>query len=185
LDISGYIYFSAILFTVSVITGYLYAYFAPEKSGEVFSTFQQVMAQRFGGMQSEFIVLAIFLNNLTATFMMLVFGLFFGILPGVGLVFNGLILGVVAYMVKKKSVFLLFSIIPHGIFEIPVFLVSAAIGLRLGHQVARKLVGGSEEAIQRELKKGVYFYLRWGVPFLFVAAFIETYISLRIAHFFM
>lgn len=184
-EIRGYVYFAAALFTISVITGYLYAHFVPEKSGEFFSTFQQVMAQRFGGMESEFMALAIFMNNLIATFMMLFLGLFFGFLPGIGLVINGLILGVVAYMVKQKSAFLLLSIIPHGIFEIPVFLVSAAIGLRLGHQVARTLFGGVNVGIQKDLKKGVYFYLTWGVPFLLIAAFVETYISLRVAHLFM
>jgi stage II sporulation protein M len=183
-EIKGYIYLSAALFTVSVITGYLYAHFVPEKSMEFFSDLQKVMVRRFAGMEAGGMAFAIFINNIFATFIILVFGLAFGFLPGMGLVVNGLLLGVVAYMVKKKSILLLFSIIPHGIFEIPVFLMSAAIGLRLGHQVIRKLMGAGEVRLLEELKKGLYFYFKWGVPFLFVAAFIESFLSLRLAHFF-
>lgn len=183
-EIKGYIYLSAAIFSVSVVTGYLYAQFLPEKASEFFSTLQQVMAHRFGGMESGFMVLAIFVNNLIATSMMLVLGVFFGFLPSFGLVVNGIILGVVGYVVKKESVLLLFSIIPHGIFEIPVFLVSAAIGLRLGHQAVRKLFQGNEIRVLEELRRGVYFYVRWGVPFLLVAAFIEAFISIRIANLF-
>ena len=182
-EIRGYVYLSAFLFGASVAGGYLYALLLPERAEAVFSTFQQVIAQRFGGMESGFIALAIFTNNLFATFIMLIFGLFFGFLPGAGLIFNGVILGVVSYMVMKESFLLLVSIIPHGVFEIPVFLVSAAIGLRLGHQVMRKVFLGGDARISEELKRGLYFYFRWGVPLLLAAAVIETYVSLRIAHY--
>lgn len=182
-EIRGYIYLSAVLFTASVMGGYLYALLLPERAEEVFTTLQRLMAQKFGGMESRFMALAIFTNNLFATFLMLIFGLFFGLLPGAGLIFNGVILGVVSYMVKKESILLLFSIIPHGVFEIPVFLGSAAIGLRLGHQVMKKVFGGEAE-ISEDLRKGLYFYFRWGVPFLLVAAIVEAYLSIRIAQYF-
>lgn len=181
-DIRRYIYISAVMFTASVVTGYSYAYFVPEKSIEFFSTLQQVMAQRFGGMDAGFMALTIFMNNFLATFIMLVTGIFFGLLPGMGLILNGFILGVVAYIVTKKSVFMMVTIIPHGVFEIPVFLVSAAMGLRLGHQVVRKFLQNKDAGVLEELRKGLYFYFRWGVPFLFVAAFIEAYLSLRLVY---
>lgn len=179
-----YIVFSTFMFVLSVVAGFLYAHYVPERSTEYFSTLKQVMAHKFGGLGSSFMLFAIFFNNLMVTLIMLVFGLFFGFMPGIGIVVNGLLLGVVTYFIGKESVFILFSIIPHGIFEIPVFLISAAIGLRLGHLMVRKLFGDSSVNLSEELREGIYFYLKWGVPILFLAAFLEVYVSLRIAHIF-
>jgi len=77
---------------------------------------------------------AIFQNNVSAMFMMLLLGLFFGIMPFVSLFVNGLVIGYVGSLSMQQISFLEFAkaIVPHGIFEIPALLLAGAYGLRLG-----------------------------------------------------
>jgi stage II sporulation protein M len=181
--IKSYVIASATLFLAFLLLGYLYAYLSPERAGEFFSALQSVMSQKFGGMSSQSMTLAIFMNNLVASFLVLFFGIGFGLLSVLGVAFNASLLGMVVFVIKERSFFLLFSIFPHGIVELPIFLISAAIGLRLGHETLRKLLRKEDASIARELKRGLFFYITWIVPLLLLAAFIETYISLRIAQF--
>lgn len=181
--IKGYVFASTALFLASLLMGYFSAYLSPEGAGELFTALQSIMSQKFGGMSSGSMVIAIFINNLLASFLVLFFGVAFGLISVFGVAFNGLLLGMVVFVIKEESLPLLLSIFPHGIIELPVFLISAAIGLKLGHETLRKLLG-KEASITRELRQGLSFYITWIIPLLLLAALIESYVSLRIAHLF-
>lgn len=70
-------------------------------------------------------------------------GLFFGILPLMVLLVNGMLLGyVIQYQMEAQSLaYVLKGILPHGILEIPAIIVACAYGLRLGILVI-KMIGG-------------------------------------------
>jgi len=172
---------STVLFIASLVMGYGYAFLYPEKAYGLFETLQRMMSPKFTDLSALSMTYAIFRNNLIASFIVMSAGLGLGVLSVTGLMFNGIILGMVVYVVKSKSILLLFSILPHGIIELPIFLISAAIGLRLGQEVLNKLRRKGEPSIKKELKKGLIFYIRWIVPLLLLAALIEATISLRIA----
>jgi stage II sporulation protein M len=78
--------------------------------------------------------LAIFKNNVTAMLMMLVMGLFFGIMPLFSILLNGLILGYIGNLSLREAPWFEFAkaIVPHGILEIPALFIAAAYGLKLG-----------------------------------------------------
>lgn len=76
----------------------------------------------------------ILMNNLLASIMAILFGLFLGLVPLYFLVSNGLMLGyVAANRDKGETMFhLLLGVLPHGILEIPAFILACAVGIRLG-----------------------------------------------------
>lgn len=79
----------------------------------------------------------IFRNNLTVGLLILFLGIFLGLVPLFSAAVNFFILGFLFAVLLRtgfSSGLLLFasSILPHGIFEIPAFLLAAAFGLKLG-----------------------------------------------------
>lgn len=79
------------------------------------------------------IIWFIILNNAKSAFFGIILGIFLGIFPIAVIILNAYILGFVA----NKSIvvggfFVLWRLLPHGIFEIPAILISTALGIRLG-----------------------------------------------------
>lgn len=125
-----------------------------------------------------YIMLIIFLNNAFISLLLLVSGLGLGVLTSLIIASNGYVIGIISRIVAEETgiLYVLFALLPHGILELPMVFLSAGIGLRLGHQVLLSLIGKQSE-IKKEFKQGIFFYFRWVVPLLFVAAFIETFIT--------
>ncbi len=70
------------------------------------------------------------------------------------------------------------AILPHGVIELPMVLLSAALGTRIGVAALLRMIGKiSTEEILSEMKRSVSFYFRWILPLLFVAAVIETFVT--------
>lgn len=84
----------------------------------------------------------IFLNNLQATFVMLLSGFFFAIFPTFSLLLNGFMLGYVLYDaalqydVHPLRLFVL-QILPHGVMEFPAIIIAGGFGLKFGWLVIR------------------------------------------------
>lgn len=165
------------VFFASAFGGYAYSASTPEISRMVMEAFEA----QFGGILSLhpfMIMLVIFLNNAFVSLLFLVLGLGLGILPVIFVAFNGYVVGVLSHLVAEERglLFILLALVPHGIIELPMVFLAAGIGLRLGHQVLAALIGRPTE-IKKEFKDGIRFYFRWIVPFLFVAAVIETFVT--------
>jgi stage II sporulation protein M len=80
-------------------------------------------------------IFILFLNNIFASFQTVVFGVILGIPTLLSLFANGAMLGGVAANLGAEGAslaFLAIGILPHGIFELPAFLTSAAFGLKIG-----------------------------------------------------
>ena len=98
------------------------------------------------------------LNNLLVSLQMMIFGFFLGITPLIGLFTNGALLGSIIagleYQGASALVFLSLGVLPHGIFELPAFIISAAFGLKLGFHLLfplpQKKRGESFKYIWRE-----------------------------------
>ena len=80
------------------------------------------------------LMLGIFENNALKTFLVMVLGLAFGIVPAIFTLANGLILGIVTGATASKYglFYVAVGTLPHGIVELPMVLISAAIGMKLG-----------------------------------------------------
>jgi stage II sporulation protein M len=68
------------------------------------------------------------------------------------------------------------SMVPHGIIEIPILLLAAALGLRIGYQSLRYLMG-QKSSVKAQLRHGMKIYLKWILASLFIAALIEVFIT--------
>ncbi len=124
------------------------------------------------------IMLMIFLKNLLACAVSVFLGLGLGIMPLIVIISNGFLLGVVSYEVIEKNglPYLVAGILPHGFIELPTVMLSTALGFRLGYLLAISLLG-EKANLAGEIKISMTFFLRWIIPLLFVAAFIETFIT--------
>lgn len=81
-------------------------------------------------------IIILFLNNLLASLQMMLFGIFMGIPPLMGLFTNGFLLGSIVtgleYEGASVLTFISLGVLPHGIFELPAFIISASFGLKMG-----------------------------------------------------
>ena len=80
--------------------------------------------------------LLIWQNNFLVVGMMIFLGFFLGYLPLVAAWSNGAVLGALCVIFTReglaKGVLFWLSVLPHGVIEIPAFLVAAAFGIKLG-----------------------------------------------------
>ncbi|MCZ7400464.1 MAG: stage II sporulation protein M [Candidatus Methanoperedens sp.] len=130
-------------------------------------------------------MLAIFKNNAINSLLALILGIGFGFVPFFLVAVNGLFLGMVAevFSTEKGIIFVLAAVLPHGIIELPMVFLSAAIGLRLGYEMYRFLKG-ERTNLKQEFMQGLWFYLVRILPLLFVAAVVESYVTPVIALYF-
>jgi stage II sporulation protein M len=124
------------------------------------------------------IMIIIFLKNLLASATAMLLGLGLGLLPLMVVTSNGFLLGIVGYGAIQKEgwLYLAAGILPHGIIELPVVLVSIAIGFRLGHLLILSILREKAD-LSGEIRIAVHFLFRWITPLLFLAAAIETFIT--------
>jgi stage II sporulation protein M len=124
------------------------------------------------------IMIIIFLKNLLASAMAMLLGLGLGLIPLMVVTSNGFLLGIVGYAAVQKMGFLFLAagILPHGIIELPVVLVSIAIGFRLGYLLALTLAKEKAD-LSGEIRIAIHFLWRYVTPLLFLAALIETFIT--------
>jgi stage II sporulation protein M len=122
----------------------------------------------------------IFIRNTVVSILNISLGPLYGIFPIFTLLFNGFLIGGVMAEVSNKFgwEFALLGIAPHGIFELPAFLYSAILGLKLSLYYSRELHRGNID--MRLFQESIEKLIRIIIPLLLIAAFIETFITLSI-----
>lgn len=119
----------------------------------------------------------IFLNNWLVSIATGLSGLGFGGPSFITIMFNGFILGVLVAPQLSPSLSMFFAaILPHGIIEIPSFVLSGSVGLRLGYAALKtKLRHGpeSEEYLSKTLRLAVYVVVGLA-PLFLIAGLIEA-----------
>ncbi len=176
----------AIIFIFGIASGVLTRGITPN----LFDTFEGMFKDIMGDSFTLDIPMAlkIFTNNTTASLMMIFGGMLFGIIPFLSVLFNGFIIG---YIVTEsffafpmnvfKTAYLTFAtIVPHGIFEIPAVLFSATLGLRFGIEWMQKGSASKRGEIFRKNFISALLFLPLLIIILFIAAFIEIFISSKI-----
>jgi len=143
-------------------------------SSYVQAVFQNLVGQ-FESLQGFDLFLRIFLHNFMAAAMATASGILLGILPLASAFFNGLVIGTILTDLSAYSNLSLFgaimSILPHGIFEIPAFLLALALGWTLGRWPFKKEKSAYVVATFNACS-GTFFKII--IPFLGIAAAIET-----------
>lgn len=168
--------FLAILFAFSLWLGY---YSGQMHKTEALALIEQ-LSKDLGALKEINAVamfLFIFANNAVKAFAMAMLGTFFGVVPILFIIVNGLLIGVTSSVIVAHQgiEFLFVGIAPHGILEIPAFLIAGAYGMRLGKRYYRSLRYGDpfKPLFFRVLRE----LIRIVLPLLVAASFIETFIT--------
>lgn len=167
---------SVFIFALTTVMGYYAAAVDPELASQwtkELENLKWIMDQ-----PPVLIMLIIFLKNLLASAMAMLLGLGLGLVPLMVVTSNGFLLGIVGYASLQKAgpLFLAAGILPHGIIELPVVLVSIAIGFRLGYLLALTLAREKAD-VSGETWIAIHLLKCYVVPLLFLAAAIETFIT--------
>ncbi len=129
----------------------------------------------------------IFLNNLRVEGIISFSGLIpFLLIPLYYVLINCLIISAVCVNLMQQGVgigFLLASLLPHGILEIPTLIFGAAIGIHLCLQLSKRVI--KETPFLPSLVNGIRTFLMIMVPLILAAAFIESYITPYVVMLFM
>jgi len=123
---------------------------------------------------------AIFLNNLQTCLLLFLGGASLGAVTLFIAGTNGLVIGGVMEAVRQEKgiLYVLAAILPHGVVEIPSFILAGALGLRLAEALWREWKG-DEDAAARARDLGSLF-LRAVLPLVALAAGIEAFITPQI-----
>ncbi len=173
LAVRHHLFLAALMLIASTTAGYGYSALNPEFSAELTSE----LSSEFGALAelpAPLLMLRIFAQNSVLCFAALILGIILAIIPILFLIYNGFIIGAVIYTASQEHgvMLVLVNILPHGLIEIPMILLSVAIGIRLGQETVKKLLG--EGNVKKELIGGLEIYAFWVLPLLFIAAAIET-----------
>jgi stage II sporulation protein M len=109
-----------------------------------------------------------------ACFIFLVSGVLVGVPPLMFIALNGFFVGWVSYSAASELGlgFVLMTLLPHGVIEIPAITLSVAMGVGLGYQIVNKL--RRRDGLQRYVVDSLNVFITRIVPMLIVAAIIET-----------
>ncbi|EGK09789.1 stage II sporulation protein M [Kroppenstedtia eburnea] len=157
---------ASLLFILSIVSGYVASGPAGEwlKQAGVWDQFMQkakTIGQNPGWLDTFGLI---FMNNLFASMTMIGTGLFFGFYPIMGLVFNGVLVGVILGTVAEQSgvhplTLFITQILPHGILELPAVILATAYGIRLGILVFRSMIGLGSPRLRQESRRAWSDYL--------------------------
>jgi stage II sporulation protein M len=177
-ELSPYLLASIGLLIAGALLGVAIAVRAPDISSarrEALGEF----AGFFTGLPTPLLALAIFLNNAVKTLVVILAGVFAGILPLVFLLINGFVLGIVFHaMLHTKGLWaFIVAVAPHGVLELPAVLLGTSIGLMMGMHAIRRFIKKERIEISPQLARGVRFFATVILPLLVVSALIEAFIT--------
>jgi stage II sporulation protein M len=173
----AYIVAVILIFAVFYTIGYIAALTVPEVGDSMVSSFKQEVSP-LKELSPIGLMLGIFANNALKCLVVIILGLALGIVPALFILANGLILGVVIGVTIKNTglLYVLVGVVPHGLIELPMVFISAAIGLKLGVDMLKSLAG-KKEGLLEKIKESLLIFFVWIFPLLFLAAFVETFVT--------
>ena len=124
----------------------------------------------------------IFANNLQACILLFLGGVTLGLLTLFIIASNGVIIGGIMELVREQQglAYVAAAILPHGIFEVPSFIISASLGFILGTALLSEWHGGGDSAATAAAHGRTF--LLGVVPLVTIAAFVEAFITPQIIH---
>ncbi|MDI7246592.1 MAG: stage II sporulation protein M [Bacillota bacterium] len=180
-----YIVFTSVLFATGAVFGYVAFRRHPVDSSWLFLLLDQKfgpMAEAMSSMQVAGMAGMVFWNNIKAAGLLVVGGLAFGILPMIMVFVNGLLVGLVSGDVARQGFglfpFILVGILPHGLFEIPGYVIGGTLGIRLGFNILGYQRGRREgRGMRAVILDTVLVLVAVVVPLLVLGSLIEVTVT--------
>jgi|APSaa5957512622_1039677.scaffolds.fasta_scaffold17449_4 stage II sporulation protein M len=169
LESKKFIWYAFVLFLISALIGFIFP--TPEFLRTYLIEMIQNLTGQLEGLNGFEITRYIFFNNLKASFFAAILGIVFGVFPLFVVLSNGYLIGFVSKIVTaQEGIFVLWRLLPHGIFEIPAVLISIGLGLKLG-SISFQLK--KYQNIKKEFIELLRVFVFIVLPLLIVAAIIE------------
>lgn len=181
-DFGGVVFTAGWTFAGIVVLSFLASLLFPAQADGIVEQFAQMLQQ--SGVSDEGGNIQFFpllLNNFVAMITSVAYGLIpFIRLPALTLGVNGASLGLFAGYYVHQNISLwkyLAGVLPHGIFEIPALILSAALGLYLCKAVTSALREKKKGAVSAAVSRCGQILVYWILPLLILAAVVETYLT--------
>jgi len=164
----NYILFTLVVFVLFSLIGFIFPIFFVD---EIMALLEK-LALEFEGLGVFETILKIFLNNLQASFLSVMLGIILGLFPLGAAIVNGYVLGFVGrHAVGVGGVFILWRLLPHGIFELPAVLISMGLGLWIGVSILKR--GASWSGFKKNFIDAMRVFIFVVLPLLIIAGIIE------------
>jgi stage II sporulation protein M len=141
---AGYFAAAGLLFSLGWLVGSVFGEELAEAVEPMLKRLADI-AEKTEQQSSLYTAGVIFLNNLTACAVMVLFGFLLAVPTVLALFSNGMVIGVLFEQIGGETASLwemiVFGLLPHGIFELPAVVISAAFGIKLGTVLLRPLSG--------------------------------------------
>lgn len=165
----GYILFVFVLFFL--ISALVFSGMQSEELNEMVKEQLKKIVEKFEGKGAFETVVLIFANNVLASFLGIALGVFFGVITLMMIFSNAYVIGFVADLsVEKAGLGILWSLVPHGVFELPAIFISFGLGLKLGSFFISK---NPWNELKKRNKHSMKVFILIVVPLLILAAVIE------------
>ena len=171
-----------LLFFAALTVGWVGTMQNPEVGQSLMKLFEKEVAGQILGNNPVDICLRLFLNNIEACTLLFFGGASFGILTIFILSLNGIVIGSVMEIIHTDHswAFIIAALLPHGIFEIPAFIISGALGILLAQSLISEWYGGADTSV--EAQKLARVFLLYVIPLVVTAAGVEAFITPVIIH---
>jgi stage II sporulation protein M len=176
-DTTGSAVFTCVLFAASVAAGVAITVGNPEAGQQLLELFREAILGQVLDSSAPVLAATLFLNNLQACVVMFLGGASFGILTAFVIVSNGVIIGSIVELVRQQQggIYIAAALLPHGIFEIPAFIISGTLGFMLARSLWNEwnLQGDAAADASRIGRTFLLFVL----PLVLLAAVTEAFIT--------
>jgi stage II sporulation protein M len=171
-----------LLFFATITVGWVGTMQNPQIGENLMDLFEKEVAGQITGKETPEIFVRLFINNLEACVLLFLGGASLGILTIFVLSLNGILIGSIMEIVHQDHsvVFVAAAILPHGIFEIPAFILSGALGILLAQSLIAEWnhMGDAAEGAGGFAR----LFILYVVPLVVIAAFVEAFITPIIIH---
>jgi stage II sporulation protein M len=173
---------TTLLFFATTTVGWIGAAQNPSVGHDLIKLFEKEVAGQMDGTNPYDMCVKLLTNNLQACILLFLGGASFGILTIFIMSLNGIVIGAIMELVSKDHtpLFVAAAILPHGIFEIPAFIISGSLGILLAQSLIAEWYGGEDTAAVAH-RFGRLFVMNV-LPLVVIAACVEAFITPIVIH---
>ena len=166
-----------LLFIVAMLVGWVGTAHTPAIGEQLMEVFEKEVAGQITVGDPVDMCVKLLANNLEACIMLFLGGASFGILTLFILGLNGLVIGSVTEIVSQghSAAFIAAALLPHGIFEIPAFIIAGALGFCMAQSLIAEWYGAGDTG--EDARKYARLFLLYVLPLITIAAFVEAFIT--------
>lgn len=171
-----------LLFFTTLTVGWIGSAQNPQVGEDLMDLFEKEVAGNMDAGNPADMFVKLFFNNFEACVLLFLGGASFGILTIFIMSLNGIVIGAILEIISKdhSPLFVAAALIPHGIFEIPAFIISGALGILLAQVLIAEWYGNADSAETAHVYAKLFIVTV--LPLVLLAAGVEAFITPVVIH---